>query len=58
MHKQGIGRLIRRPGLPDNRHLWLLDARLGDSNAHIERALFLNYLKSYPRRVPLALPGK
>ncbi len=56
-YRQGLGRLIRRPGIPENRHIWVLDARLGDPTATTERALFLNPLLAYPMLSPLVPPA-
>ncbi len=47
---QGLGRLIRRPGLPSNRRIFVTDARLVEPMANTTRALFWNALLRYPYR--------
>lgn len=52
--RQGLGRLVRRPGLKD-RHIWFLDGRI----IHRKRmGSFLRLLDSYPNRLPLLPLGQ
>lgn len=48
--KQGLGRLIRRSGLPENRKIWVLDGRIQDVNAGATYALFTQMMSNYPVR--------
>ncbi|MBR8189106.1 type IV CRISPR-associated DEAD/DEAH-box helicase Csf4 [Burkholderia vietnamiensis] len=47
--KQGMGRLVRRQGLPQNRRIFVLDGRLGDPMAASSYALFFQLFTDYPR---------
>lgn len=47
--KQGLGRLIRRGGLPGNRRIWVLDGRLADGAAG--RSMFWHEIRRYQRIV-------
>ena len=48
--KQGIGRLVRREGLPANRRITLLDSRIyGDGFDYVRNQLDL-ILRRYPKR--------
>ena len=49
--RQALGRLVRRRGLPSNRRVWVLDGRLGDSDAAAGLALFLAPLKRLQEHV-------
>ena len=55
LFKQGLGRLIRRPGLPNNRRIFALDARLVKPDGEAQRALFWNTLQRYHNRSALKL---
>jgi Rad3-related DNA helicase len=47
--KQGLGRLIRRPGLPGNREIYVLDGRLRDPQFLNMASIFQRMLERYPR---------
>lgn len=47
--KQGIGRLIRREGLPDNRSIWILDSRLNDPRFGGFFYPIKEFIESYPK---------
>ena len=49
--KQGIGRLVRREGLPDNRRIHLLDGRLNDRKFYSFMTPVRQVLTPYERRV-------
>ncbi|WP_420213416.1 type IV CRISPR-associated DEAD/DEAH-box helicase Csf4 (plasmid) [Burkholderia aenigmatica] len=53
--KQGLGRLVRRAGLPTNRRIFVLDGRLEDACADSAYALFRQAMSSYRVR---ALPAE
>ncbi|WP_175762209.1 hypothetical protein [Burkholderia anthina] len=46
--KQGLGRLVRRAGLPQNRRIFVLDGRLEDAGADSAYALFRQAMSLYP----------
>ncbi|QMI49809.1 type IV CRISPR-associated DEAD/DEAH-box helicase Csf4 [Burkholderia sp. MBR-1] len=46
--KQGLGRLVRRGGLPANRRIFVLDGRLEDADAGSAYALFKQLMQIYP----------
>ncbi|MFP3637820.1 type IV CRISPR-associated DEAD/DEAH-box helicase Csf4 [Paraburkholderia sp. SIMBA_054] len=46
--KQGLGRLVRRDGLPKNRRVWVLDGRIQDGGAGASYALFRQMMSPYP----------
>jgi CRISPR type IV-associated DEAD/DEAH-box helicase Csf4 len=54
--KQGIGRLIRRDGLPANRRIWLLDGRLNDPGMSNYIQGIRNVVSCY-RQFDLVLPA-
>lgn len=43
---QGLGRLVRRKGLPQNRRIWILDGRLDEPLAKQKLALFWSAIES------------
>lgn len=49
--RQGIGRLVRRPGIHANRRLHFLDARMHDINWHSFLLPLLRVLRVYHRRI-------
>jgi CRISPR type IV-associated DEAD/DEAH-box helicase Csf4 len=48
--QQGIGRLVRRDGLPRNRRIFLLDGRLADPAFDAYLALCKRALEPYPQQ--------
>jgi CRISPR type IV-associated DEAD/DEAH-box helicase Csf4 len=51
--KQGLGRPIRRDGLPRNRRFWILDGRLSDVAASSNYRIFEQLIANYPvRKLP------
>lgn len=55
--KQGIGRLIRRPGLPKNRRLFFLDSRIYEKDKKVLLNMSTALLKGYSKteKLPRAL---
>jgi CRISPR type IV-associated DEAD/DEAH-box helicase Csf4 len=49
--KQALGRLVRRAGLPKNRRIFVLDARMGDPSMASRLTPFLSSLGKYVRRI-------
>jgi CRISPR type IV-associated DEAD/DEAH-box helicase Csf4 len=47
---QGLGRLVRRKGLPVNRRIWVLDGRLDDTTASQRLALFWSAIRGSSMR--------
>lgn len=47
--KQGVGRLIRRQGLPRNRRIFMLDARIHDPSSAGWNSAILRLLNIYPQ---------
>jgi CRISPR type IV-associated DEAD/DEAH-box helicase Csf4 len=44
---QGLGRLVRRRGLSANRRIWILDGRLGGTDAKSRLSLFWSAIESW-----------
>ncbi|MHB8474208.1 MAG: hypothetical protein ACYDC8_15435 [Gammaproteobacteria bacterium] len=56
--KQVIGRLVRRPGLPVNRRIFVLDGRLNDPEFIGQLSLIRGVFKPYTANVLAKSPGK
>ena len=49
-YRQGIGRLVRQEGLPKNRRIFVLDARINDAGFAGNAAIFKNENAVYPQK--------